>query len=339
MRPTPYRPRGLRKLKRVSVRLLVPACLAATIPVIAASVPAGAQASPGVSWSVDASPAISSTVNNALSGVSCVGSTFCAAVGTVNESWNGSTWSIDPSPTSDGMNAVSCTGPSACLAVGVAANDEAGSEAWNGSTWSSVPVGVAGTDSTLQAVSCTGPSACMAVGIDDPGNTCGPRPPCDQITQATLTESWNGAAWAVVPSPDAPSYLSDDLTGVSCTGPSACFAVGYAGEGTGSEALIESWNGSAWSIVPSPDPDTSGDQTVALTAVSCSNSTACTAVGEYAVDGSYNETLVEMWNGSVGRSFPALTLPASSPTPSAACRAPPHRPVRGSGRTALAARS
>ncbi len=110
-----------------------------------------------------------------------------------------------------------------------------------------------GTSSTLNAVSCTGPTACTAVGDYAPIVTCPPKPPCDQLYQATLIESWNGSDWSVVPSPNAPSFLADELTGVSCTDPSACTAVGYAdSNGALNQTLIESWNGTVWSIVQVP---------------------------------------------------------------------------------------
>jgi hypothetical protein len=286
-------------LGRKALRLLVPAFMVATVPMVVASTPVGAQATPGISWSVVASPTTPPTQYNSLSGVSCSGSTFCAAVGTLNELWNGSTWSVVPSPaTTDGLNGVSCSGQSACMAVGGSE-----SEAWNGSAWSSVPVGVAGTFTTLIAVSCSGPSACMAVGNYTPNVTCGPMPPCDQIYEATLIESWNGSEWSIVPSPNAPSYPADDLTGVSCTGPSACIAVGHAGSSPAETTLIESWNGSMWSIVPSPN--TSDNQPNYLTGVSCSSSTACITVGVDAVDGLENQTLIESWNGSVWSIVPS----------------------------------
>jgi hypothetical protein len=282
---------------RKALRLFVPALLVACVPMVVASMPVGAQASAGISWSVVPSPATPPTQYNSLSGVSCSSSTFCAAVGTVIESWNGSAWSVVPSPANvDGLNGVSCSGPSACMAVG-----NSMTESWNGSTWSGVPFGVPGgsTFTTLDAVSCSGPSACTAVG--NYTISCSTSP-CEQIYQETLIESWNGSDWSVVPSPNAPSHPADTLTGVSCTGPSACTAVGYTGP-TFDETLIESWNGSVWSIVPSPN--SSDNQPNYLTGVSCSSSTACTAVGIDAVDGLENQTLIESWNGSVWSIVPS----------------------------------
>ena len=273
------------------LRSSVPALAVVTIPIVVAGAPVGAQTSPGVSWSVVPSPTTPPTQNNDLSGVSCTSSTFCAAVGTINESWNGSTWSIVPSPaTTDGLNGVSCSGPSACMAVGNSAI-----ESWNGSAWSSA----SSTDANLNGVSCSGPSACMAVGYITVGTSCPPKEPaCGQVYQVTAIESWNGSVWSGVSSPNAPSQLANDLTGVSCTSPSECTAVGYADSyGSGYQTLIESWNGSAWSIVPSPN--TSDIQTNYLSGVSCNSSTACTAVGDFVGDSMYDQTLIESWNGSV----------------------------------------
>ena len=105
----------------------------------------------------------------------------------------------------------------------------------------------------------------------------------------TLIETWNGSTWSIVPSPNPSSdqFPFSSLSGVSCTGPAACTAVGY---GPGSLTLVESWDGSIWSIVSSPNP--SGSLGNFLNAVSCTGPTACTAVGESS-DGTANQTLVE----------------------------------------------
>ena len=211
---------------RSALRLLGPALVLATVLIVVESMPGGADtgANSAISWSIVPSPPTPSTANNYLIGVSCTSSTFSAAVGTQNEMWNGSAWSAIPgTPAGIQNSGVSCSSPSACMAVG-----NGGSESWDGSTWSDIAIGVAGTSSTLNAVSCTGRSACTGVGSFAPNISCGPFPPCGQPYQETLIESWNGSVWSIVSSPNAPSFLANDLTGVSCTGPSACMAVGYA---------------------------------------------------------------------------------------------------------------
>ena len=66
---------------------------------------------------------------------------------------------------------------------------------------------------------------------------------------------------------------------MSCSSPAACTAVGFQSTANTEQTLIESWNGSAWSIVPSPN--TSPSEVNLLLGVSCSSSSACTAVGGY----------------------------------------------------------
>ena len=135
----------------------------------------------------------------------------------------------------------------------------------------------------LNAVSCTGSSSCMAVGSSDTG-----------MIDQTLIESWNGGVWSIVPSPDTSSTASNELWGVSCTSATACTAVGDVDNDSVVQTLVESWNGVAWSIVPSPD--TSPSTYNSLHAVSCTGPTSCMAVGVQNVAGA-NQTLVEAWNG------------------------------------------
>jgi hypothetical protein len=79
-------------------------------------------------------------------------------------------------------------------------------------------------------------------------------PACNQILQATLIESWNGSVWSIVPSPNTSDNQPNYLTAVSCSGSTACTAVGIdAVDGLENQTLMESWNGSVWSIIPSPN--------------------------------------------------------------------------------------
>jgi hypothetical protein len=71
------------------------------------------------------------------------------------------------------------------------------------------------------------------------------------------------------------------LNDVSCTRPGNCMAVGYfqeSGPGTVYFTMAEKWNGSTWTIVPSPSPQHPGGGAL-LTAVSCASSIRCMAVG------------------------------------------------------------
>ena len=269
----------------------------------AASGTARAQVATSSQWSVASSPGAGS-----LEGVSCVSTTDCVAVGiassqsTLVESWDGSAWSVVPSPNAPGsfgnnyLNGVSCVSAASCIAVGdyyrTGPNPtDTLVESWNGSTWSIVPSpNPPGSQAiNLSGVSCVSATSCVAVGSFTPTS--------DGPTQ-TLVESWDGSAWSVVPSAD-PGTGFNELSGVSCTGSTNCVAVGgdYATH-QALRTLVESWDGSAWSVVPSQNV---GVGTTYLSGVSCVNATNCVAVGmEQPGDQPplTDATLVESWNGT-----------------------------------------
>ena len=110
-------------------------------------------------------------------------------------------------------------------------------------------------------------------------------------------------AWSIASSPNGQTIMTglrtDDngLIGVSCTSARACEAVGlYFNVGLSNyQTLIESWNGSSWSLVPSSNGSMDYN---ALAAVSCHQNSSfrtkpnhsrdkrgtrnsCTAVGNY----------------------------------------------------------
>ena len=122
----------------------------------------------------------------------------------------------------------------------------------------------------------------------------------------TLTELWNGSGWSVTSSPDTAQGDQDNLLGVSCLGAGLCDAVGYSHlPGGSNETLIESWNGTSWSIVPSPNPLQSGFSI--LEGISCTAPSLCNAGGRwYGVNPNMpgqvttpTETLIETIGGQV----------------------------------------
>jgi hypothetical protein len=200
-------------------------------------------------------------------------------------------WSIQSTPNPTGVSgsalkAVSCPGAMTCIAVGDI-NDISGpiaplAERWNGTAWSiqSNPPG-----QSLTGVSCTSATACTTVG---PG-----------------AYRWNGTAWSNQPTPSEGSGTI--LKDVSCTAPSACIAVGYytvyRPHFPHVFTLAERWNGTAWSIQSTPNPNTLDN---VLDGESCTTATACTAVGS-----GVNAPLAERWNGT-GWSIEPTPKPAGT---------------------------
>jgi hypothetical protein len=262
----------------------------------------------GTAWSVVPSPNTSG--NQGLSAVSCVSASACFAVGSLVEQWDGTAWSVVPSPNTSGtyaggLDAVSCLSLSSCFAVGAYANGPL-IEQWNGTVWSVMPspnTGAPKNSATLEALSCTSASACTAV-----GTAVGSANPYYQ----TLIEQWNGTAWSIVPSPNVLTTVGNTptanyLQGVSCTAASACIAVGYAtGSALNGTTLVEQWNGSNWSIIPSPSPVVGSDayNSDSLSGISCTSASACTAVGRFSSTANpargpaTSGPLVEQWDGT-----------------------------------------
>ena len=110
----------------------------------------------GSTWSVESISSPSGGTDSGVYGVSCLSSSSCTAVGgytsssgeglTLAETWDGSTWSVESTPSpkhgsSDSLNDVSCVAPDSCIAAGDYYSTKAASftslgEASNGSTWS-----------------------------------------------------------------------------------------------------------------------------------------------------------------------------------------------------------
>jgi hypothetical protein len=230
-----------------------------------------------------------------LDGVSCPNLSFCMATGgyqknggsfTLAEEWDGSTWSISPSPSPprSALVAVSCTSPSFCMAVGTFRSNrpryiETLVEMWDGTTWSVVPTpNPSHLEDFLNGVSCTSPSRCIAVGYQ-------------QINSLNpLFEAWNGVDWSVV-TPSDPSAVGI-LDSISCTSPARCMAVGSVEQ---NGTFAETWDGKNWSVVPTPNPE---GLNALLTGVSCSSASSCVAVGDHHNAKGAVVTLAEAWNGS-----------------------------------------
>ena len=122
------------------------------------------------------------------------------------------------------------------------------------------------------------------------GAASGGAPP-SQVSHSSRPNLVVPSTWSIVPSPDVAATTDEGFLGDSCVSSIFCMAVGYASNGTVDQTLAEQWNGSAWSIVPSPNPPmTLGSE---LDAVSCLSSTFCMAIGRAYDSGDHHQTLVE----------------------------------------------
>jgi hypothetical protein len=262
----------------------------------------------GSAWTALPTPNPGDGHGSALTAVSCESTSACTAVGsyrngvgtpaTLAETWNGTTWRIQPTPNPAGsfgsyLTGVSCAAAGACTAVGYYYSQSfqdgpvAFAESWDGQAWTIQQVpGEGGSPTFLYAVSCASPAACVAV-----GSYSGPLG-----SGLPLAEVWNGTSWTAQ-APAVPDGGFVALTGVSCTAATACTAVGNYSQNHSpfaQLALAEAWNGTAWALKPTPDPGGYAD----LNAVSCASATACTAVGWTGPGFEPKHALAETWNGS-----------------------------------------
>jgi hypothetical protein len=279
-----------------------------------------------------------------LSGISCAGASFCMAVGSYHtaadtekalaEEWNGRRWKLltaaSPGTQVNYLASVSCPTTSLCIAVG-SSDYQTGhwqtlAEEWNGTSWQVLSTLNPGPDNDLTSISCPSAARCMAVGSSR------------NIARAytgTLAEQWNGTSWTVLTTPDpgsaAPTPQFNVLSGVSCTGPAWCMAVGDADERGPlySGALAMVWNGTSWKQVRATNPGGNME----FDAVSCSGTSRCAAAGQYVHGGNpvnvpqAGDTLrpaAGIWNGTswTVRQLPPLASGQTGQLNGVACGSP-----------------
>jgi hypothetical protein len=244
------------------------------------------------SWLIVASPNGPRQVNE-LHGVSALAENDVWAVGvsyniertlgsTLIEHWNGSRWSVVPSPNPSSsvnmINAVAAVSANDVWAVGTAPTptDTVLILHWNGTTWSVVPNPTNGIPLTnLAALTVISANDIWAVGSGVIGDE-----------SATATLHWNGTRWSVIPSPNVGPGVDNSLTGVAAVSSNDVWAVGTQQPTNLSDpsALILHWNGSAWTIVPNVSPE--GSHLQAASAVA-SNDVWATGYSEAGTQGRF----------------------------------------------------
>jgi len=239
----------------------------------------------GGAWTIVASPNVAAS-SNLLASVICTSPNDCWTVGysdngttsqTLIEHWQGgknAAWSIvaSPNPVTGQDNVlqdVTCNSPKDCWAVGYSGPHFSNAavtliEHWDGAAWTAVSSPNPSPTDLLVSVDCTSPKDCWAAGSQLSG------------TYQTLTDHWDGAAWTVVSSADTSVAQNNYLYDVACASPHDCWAVGIYLNGTNYQTLTQHWDGTSWTIAPSPN--TSSSQSNYLYGLTCQGP-ACWAVG------------------------------------------------------------
>jgi hypothetical protein len=239
-------------------------------------------------------------VNGQLNAVTALSAANVWAVGetavgnAVTMHWDGSRWTevltvygdqnVSPG---DNFAAVSAVSASDIWTAGDIRDSSVGH--WDGTAWRPSSARNPDRNDTLEGVAAVSSDDVWAVGSDNG-------------SKAVILH-WNGATWRQVPSA-APPGNQVDLHGVSAVSADDIWAVGETVTARGiSTALIEHWNGVAWTLVPTaaiPGPAT-------LLAVSASSPTNAWAVGSIAASNRATG-LIEHWDGKAWTIVPSPAL-------------------------------
>jgi hypothetical protein len=217
---------------------------------------------------------------------------------TLIEHWNGSSWSIVPSPNpqtgvagNDELEAVDGVGPDDVWAVGQDFSSDGGGitllfEHFNGTTWTLSPFPDTGAFEFANAITTISADDAWVVGSN--------------ALETTLAAHWNGKTWSIVPTPspqDGPNP-TNELTGVTAVSPANIYASGFEANVDNQNLrnpYVLHWNGSTWSLVTLPNTGTEGSMLEGITALSASD---IWAVGDTAEDDGSVLTLAEHFNGT-----------------------------------------
>jgi hypothetical protein len=206
---------------------------------------------------------------------------------TLIEHYDGTSWSVVPSPSLGAytsLSAVSASSPDDAWAIGgifQQHGDRTLALHWDGSSWSVVDTPPTGSnDDAFTGVAQTSRTDAWIVGWFRHG----------QRTRG-LIEHWDGEAWSIVESPRGGP--GDMLNGVTAISPDDAWAVGggYT-DPEGRIPLAEHWDATSWSLVPVPKPQSG----IVLDAVSAAASDDVWAVGE--IGHAVARTTYEHWDGS-----------------------------------------
>jgi hypothetical protein len=262
----------------------------------------------GTEWSVIPAPLINGDINNDLLGIVDISPTLAWAVGNtaqgtnppqqVIEQWNGTKWSIFPGPkfppdSQAILQAITSTSANDIWAVGNFGINERGFELFehfNGTAWTAKVVPQTNGQEPL-SVSADAPNDAWAVGQQGG----------DPIK--TFATHWNGENWTGAKTPSVGTG-NGHLNAVLALAPNNVWAVGLSTP-TGEQqsatlTLIEHFDGTSWSVVPSPNVGPNSDfQSNQLLGLTANSPDDIWAFGSFlSTDGLQTLTLVLHWDGT-----------------------------------------
>lgn len=128
----------------------------------------------------------------------------------------------------------------------------------------------------------------------------------------TLIEHFNGSTWNIVQSPNPLVDIQSVLYSVSGKSANDVWAVGSSHNGRlPSRTLITHWDGTQWSIVPSPSPDTQFNELRGVTAISANDVWAVGYRGGTKTETPI-ETFIVHWDGVRWLQVPSPNIPGGA---------------------------
>ncbi len=177
------------------------------------------------------------------------------------EHWDGTAWTV--TEVSDGIDGLlfgaSADATNDVWAVGYSGFAQESSDAlvfhYDGTAWQQAASAKTGVADQLSGVVALAPNDVWAVGSYFKA---------EHTAALTLIEHYDGTSWSVVQSPNIgpnSTLQSNVLNGITALSPTDIYAFGSVEAANGSEefsTLVLHWDGTAWTIIPSPDPQGKG---------------------------------------------------------------------------------
>ena len=227
----------------------------------------------GTKWKAFALPHIKGDLTSALTGVADLAPNNVWAVGNINiqednpnqviEHYDGTAWSVSTGPTFkptdqpflDGLTAISPTdmwaAGSILTLIGCCQEAFPLFEHYDGTSWTAT-TDESNLNSFISGITAIATNDVWAVG--DVGAIGG-----------TFTEHYDGSTWTAVASP-SPGNGENALLGVTGVASDDVWAVGFyvaaANQDRSQKTLVEHWEGTSWTVVPSPNLGGNNSQSV-----------------------------------------------------------------------------
>jgi hypothetical protein len=170
---------------------------------------------------------------------------------------------------------------------------------YDGNVWTPVPTPNVGPNANSLAGVAAQDGQAWAVGYYQDSNW----------ISRSLVEAWDGSSWKVVKHPQVGAG-GDHMQAVSADCATDVWAAGWSRDATGTfSTLVERFDGTAWSVVPTPNPGVNGNLLYGIFARSGDD---VWAVGQRVGASGPDQALILHWNGSAFTSVSSSSNGANS---------------------------